>query len=95
MKPLLKHLDTPVRILSFSIPAMVGYAAPFFVGSMLDSLLIIPLFGLISIYLTKRFLRRFPKFYLMRHLYWTIPTARFNKLLKVSLPPSSKRFWCK
>lgn len=95
MKKLLKHLDTPVKILSLSVSDIIGYAAPFFVGSMLDSLLLTPLIGLILIYLTKRFLRRYPKFYLMRHLYWSLPTARFNKLLKASFPPSSKRFWCK
>lgn len=94
-RALLKHLDSPVRILSLSINDIVGYAAPFFVGAMFDSLLIIPLCGLILVYLVKRALRRFPRFYLIRQLYWAFPTARYNKLLKVDLPASSKRLWVK
>ena len=94
-KVLLKHLDSPVRILSLSINDMIGYAGPFFVGAMFDSLLIIPLCGLFLIYLFKRDLRKHPEFYFIRYLYWAFPTARYNKLLKIDFPDSSKRLWIK
>lgn len=94
-KVLLKHLDSPVRILSLSINDMVGYAGPFFVGAMFDSLLIIPLCGLLLIYILKRVLRKYPRFHFIRYLYWAFPTTRYNKLLRVDLPASSKRLWVK
>ncbi len=94
-KVLLKHLDSPVRILSLSINDMVGYAGPFFVGGMFDSLLIIPLCGLLLVYFLKKTLRKFPRFHFIRYLYWELPTSRYNKLLRVNLPESANRLWVK
>lgn len=94
-KPLLKYLDNPVRIMSVTIPDLMGYVAPFFIGLMLDSVLIIPTSGWIILYFIKKILKPLPKFYLMRRLYWSIPTSKFNKSVKVSWPSSSKRLWVK
>lgn len=90
---ILKKLDNPVRILSFSIGDLMAYLAPFFIGSLLDSMFFIPVIGIILMFLSKKVLRRFSKFYVMRVLYWSLPTKQFNKILKVKLPPSHKRFW--
>ena len=95
LRPILQHLDSPVRILSFSIQDLIGYLAPFFVGALFDSLFFIPISGLLVVYIVKRILGRFPKFYIIRHLYWNFPTTRFNKILRIQFPPSSKRFWVK
>lgn len=92
---ILKHLDEPVRILSFSISDLVGYLAPFFVGSLFDSLFVVPLIGIASVFLAKRMLKRFPRFHGIRFLYWFLPTRRFNRMLKVNLPPSNKHLWVK
>jgi len=94
-KALLKHLDSPVRILSLSINDMISYLSPFFIGAIFDSLVIVPLSGLIVIYLIKKAIQRFPRFFLMRWFYWALPTSRYNKIVKISWPPSSKRFWVK
>jgi len=94
-KVLLKHLDSPVRILSLSINDMIGYLAPFFIGALFDSLLIIPLCGLLLVYVAKRLLRRLPEGYVIRYMYWVLPTHRYNKLVHVSWPMSSKRLWVK
>lgn len=91
----LKHLDDPVRILSFSIGDLIGYLAPFYVGSLFDSLFMIPVLGITSVFLLKKGLRRFPRFYSIRWLYWSLPTRRFNRLMKVDLPPSHKQLWMK
>lgn len=91
----LKKLDSPVRILSFSIGDLVAYLSPFFIGSMLDSLFVVPAIGIVLMVFIKRTLRKFPKHYIMRYLYWALPTERFNKMLKVNLPPSSKHLWIK
>ena len=92
---LLKHLDSPVRILTLSVNDFMGYVIPFFIGVMLDSVLIVPICGLIIIHFLKKVLRRLPQFYLVRRTYWALPTRRFNKFARISWPSSSKRFWVK
>lgn len=92
---LLKHLDSPVRILSLSVHDLLGYAIPIFIGAMVDSLILVPLVGLFVVYFAKKPLKRLPRFYLIRYLYWTLPTAQYNKLARVAFPPSSRRLWVK
>ena len=92
---LLKRLDAPVRFLSFSMNDLVGYLAPFFVGALFDSILIIPAFGTGLVFLVKKVLKKFPKFYAIRYLYWSLPTAILNRALRTNLPPSNKRLWVK
>lgn len=90
-KPLMQHLDSPMRILSFSLSDFIGYAAPLIIGGAFDSLFIIPLIGGVLIYLVKKALKKLPKFFLFRYLYWVFPTALYNKMLKIDLPPSAHR----
>jgi type IV conjugative transfer system protein TraL len=90
-----KHLDEQVRILSFSVSDLIGYAVPFFIGALFDSLFVIPVVGILVILSFKRLLRRFPKFYGIRLLYWMLPTHRFNRIMRVNFPESHKRFWMK
>ena len=92
---LLKYLDNPVRILSFSIADLIAYLAPFFAGSFFDSLFVIPLIGIALIYLMKKMLKKLPKLYWIRFLYWALPTKRLNKMLRVNFPFSNKRMWVK
>lgn len=90
-RPLLKHLDQPIRILSLSIPDLVGYLIPFFLGALLDHLLLVSAGGMISVYFLKRALKKFPRFYLLRSIYWSLPSSAYNRITKTSLPPSAKR----
>lgn len=94
-KVLLKYLDSPVRILSLSLNDLIAYLTPFFIGSFLDSLIIIPFCGLLMIYIAKRLLKKFPRFYLKRYLYWALPTSKYNNMARISWPSSSKRRWVK
>ena len=91
----LKHLDEPMRMLSFSIGDLAAYLIPFFVGSLLDSLFIVPGLGIIFVVILKKVLKKFPRFYAIRYLYWSLPTERFNRMMKMNLPPSHKHFWVK
>ncbi len=93
--PILKHLDDPIRILAFSIGDLIGYLSTFFIGSLFDSLFVVPLIGIGFVYFLKRILRRFPRFYTVRFLYWSLPTKRFNQMFKLNLPISSIRIWVK
>lgn len=90
---ILKRLDAPIRILSFSIGDVAAYALPFFVGALLDNMFVLPIAGLLGIYLVKKALRKLPRFYLLRLLYWNLPTKHYNRLFKTQLPPSHKRLW--
>lgn len=91
----LKHLDEPVRILSFSIGDLIGYLTPFFVGSLFDSLFVVPCLGIGCVFVIKKMLKRFPRFYAIRYLYWSLPTGKFNRMMKMNLPMSNKHFWVK
>ncbi len=92
---LLKHLDDPMRIISVSMNDFIAYVLPFFVGIAFDSLTIIPLTGVIVVYSTKRFLKRYPRYFFVRYMYWVLPTRRFNPMMKLNWPPSHQRFWVK
>lgn len=94
-RAILKYLDSPVRIISVSINDLIGYMVLFIVGGMCDSLFIVPISGLFTVNLSKKFLKRFPRYYFIRYLYWSFPTVRYNKLYQVDLPDSSKRMWVK
>lgn len=91
----IKHLDSPMRILNFSIQELVTYLAPFFVGALFDSLFIIPSIGIVVLVLSKRVTKRMPRRFLIRYLYWVFPTAQYNKLGKVQFPGSHIRTWIK
>jgi type IV conjugative transfer system protein TraL len=99
MKPnsfaLLKRLDAPVRFLSFSMNDLIAYLAPFFLGALFDSIFIVPFFGTAAIYLLKKVTKKFPKFYAIRYLYWSLPTKSFNRILRVNFPSSNKRLLVK
>ena len=97
MKPctLLKRLDAPVRFLSFSIGDVALALVPIFLGALFDSLFLIPVFGLSILFFLRGALKRLPRFYAIRFLYWSLPTQRFNRFLRVKFPPSNQRFWIK
>jgi len=84
-----------MRILSFSVGDLISYLSPFFIGSMMDSLFIVPVIGIFLVFFIKKILKKFPKHYVMRWIYWSLPSKQFNKMLKTSLPPSHKRLWVK
>ena len=89
----IKHLDNPIRFLSLSLSDLIAYLSPFLVGSLFDSMFVIPLVGLIAVITAKRLLKKLPKSYLARFWYWNSPTNYLNRMLKTSLPDSSKRYW--
>jgi len=90
---ILKHLDAPIRILSFSLNDLLLYALPIFIGSFLDDMFVIPLVGLLTVFSLKRVCQRIERFYLINMLYWYLPTTRYNRLFKTQLIPSEKRIW--
>ncbi len=92
-RPVIRYLDEPIRFLSFSSGEWAAFSAPFFVGSLVDSLFIVPVLGILSVAGVRKMLKKLPKFYAARFLYASIPTLRLNRMLRVNLPPSHTRFW--
>ena len=92
---LLRRLDAPARFLSFTMGELISYLAPFFVGALLDSLFVVPAAGILGVTFSRKFLKRFPKYYGIRLLYWSLPTKSFNRILRINLPPSNQRIWIK
>ena len=92
---LLKHLDNPMRVITFSVNELIAYAIPFFLGIMVDSFFFISCLGMGLVYMTNKYMRRLPKFYLTGLIYWSLPTSKLNKILKLNLPSSAKRFLVK
>lgn len=90
---ILKHLDAPIRVLSFSLNDLVIYALPLFIGSFLDDMLLLPSLGFLTIYAGKKMVRKFPRYYLINFLYWNLPTKQYRKIFRTKLIPSEKRFW--
>ena len=92
---LLKHLDAPMRIITFTVEEFISYIIPFFIGVIVDNVCLVTILGITLVIFVRKYLRRFPKFYLIGLFYWSLPTARFNKALKLNLPSSAKRLWVK
>ncbi len=92
---LLKRLNAPLRFLSFSMNDVIAYLTPFFAGALFDSIFFVPAIGIGCVLFLKKILKKFPKFYAIRYLYWSLPTGVFNGAVKVKFPPSHKRIWMK
>ena len=92
-QPLIKYLDEPIRILKFSLHDIATLTVPIFIGLIFDSVVLIPGLGIGCVLMVKKLMRKFPKFYFTRWLYWVMPTKAFNKGRHVNLPNSSVRKW--
>ena len=92
---ILKHLDSPIRILSFDAKDLALLLLPLIVGAFFDSILLFSSVGWCLIFFVKKALKRAPKFYLVRLLYRKLPTERLNRFFKWNLPSSHKKMWVK
>ena len=93
--PILKHLDHPIRFLSFEAKDLVFLILPIVLGGVFDSILMFSLIGWSTFFFVKRSLKRFPKFFLMRFLYRKLPTKNFNQLFNLKMLPTHKKMWMK
>lgn len=93
--PILKHLDHPIRFLSFEVRDLVLLIFPIILGGVFDSILMFSLIGWSLFFFIKKALKRSPKFFLIRLLYRKIPTKNFNKLFNLNMLPAHKKMWIK
>lgn len=88
---LVNTLDNPQRILFFRLDEFLLMVTPFFLGLLLDSLLVLCLGFALKIPIS-RFLKAMPRGSVSSRVYWMLPHATLAKRGKFSsLPPSHIR----
>ena len=93
--PILKHLDQPIRFLSFESKDLIFLILPIVFGGVFDSILLFSFIGWALFFFVKRALKRFPKFFFIRWLYRQLPTRNFNQLFNLKMLPTHKMMWVK
>lgn len=88
-----KYLDNPKMLMGMALSDLLSLAIPLYVGMCLKKLILFGVLGLALFTLRRKVARTLPKYYLTGLVYWYIPGSIFNRLLKVKLPPSHKRFY--
>lgn len=88
-----KHLDNPKMLMGMALSDLLSLAIPLYAGICLKKFLLFALLGSALFILKRKIARTLPKYYITGLLYWHFPTAVFNRLFKVNLPPSHKRFY--
>ncbi len=86
MSRILKNLDNPTVLLLFTVQ---DWALLFLTNHVLISLII----GIPMVKILRKNLKKVPRFYFKRLLYWIFPVSQFNKRAKDNLPPSHVHTW--
>lgn len=84
---ILNYVDTPLRILFWTVPELLILIVPLFLGLMIDQLILGVLISVISFWGNKKYQQRFGKGQIEAVKYWFFPRNRKFK----SLPPSFVR----
>jgi len=88
-----KYLDNPKMLMGMAIQDLLSLAIPLYAGICLKKLILFGVVGLALFTLRRKIARTLPKYYLTGLVYWYIPGSVFNRIFKVKLPPSHKRFY--
>lgn len=88
-----KYLDNPKMLMGMALSDLLSLAIPLYVGMCLKKLILFGILGLTLFTLRRKAAKTLPKYYLTGLVYWYIPGSIFNRLFKVKLPPSHKRFY--
>lgn len=84
---MLNHVDTPLKLLLWTVPEILMMIVPFFLGLMLEQLLMGLLVSIAYFYIYKKYQRKFGKGQFQVVNYWYFPTGKRFK----TLPPSYLR----
>jgi len=88
-----KYLDNPKMLMGMALQDLLSLAIPLYTGICLKKLFLFALLGGVFFALRRKIARTLPKYYLTGMIYWYFPTAVFNRIFKVKLPPSHRRFY--
>ncbi|MGE0198157.1 MAG: type IV conjugative transfer system protein TraL [Parachlamydiales bacterium] len=88
-----KYLDNPKMLMGMAISDLLSLAIPLYAGICLKKFILFGILGAALFSLRRKIARALPKYYLTGLVYWYIPGSVFNRLFKVKLPPSHKRFY--
>lgn len=90
---ILSYIDSPVRLLFWSVDQFVVCCCPLGVGMTVDRIDLGIAFSIIASVGFKIFRSKFGHGKARSILYWNLPTSK--KLVKKGLPPSHVRVWIK
>jgi type IV conjugative transfer system protein TraL len=80
---ILNYVDTPLKILFWTVPELFMLFVPCFIGLLISQLMLGIVISLLYSWLTKVYQRRFGKGQLQAVFYWFLPNPQFKRL-----PPS-------
>ena len=89
----IKHLDSPIRVLTFSAKDILVYSTPVLAWGLFDLPTAAVAVAYLLLVLFRKLTKKAPKFAAVRFAYWNLPTKMFNRSLKASFPESNKRHW--
>ncbi len=81
---ILNTVDTPLKILFWTVPELLMWVVPLFTGLMLNQVMLGALTSLLYVWGAKHYRRHFAKGNFQAVKYWFLPTDRRLK----TLPPS-------
>ena len=84
---ILNYLDTPLKILFWTVPEILMLVVPCFIGLIIDQAILGLMISIFSFWLTKKYQQHFDKDQFQAVQYWFLPPNRRFK----SLPPSFAR----
>ncbi|WP_194848408.1 type IV conjugative transfer system protein TraL [Candidatus Neptunochlamydia vexilliferae] len=88
-----KYLDNPKMLMGMALTDLLSLAIPLYMGICLKKFILFALIGGSLFMMRRKVARALPKYYLIGLIYWHLPTTVFNRMFKVALPPSHKRFY--
>lgn len=81
---ILNYVDTPLKILFWTVPELFMLFVPFFVGMLISQLMLGLCVALIYFWLSRVYQRHFGKGQLQAVMYWFLPANRRFKQLPAS-----------
>lgn len=85
---ILNHVDTPLKILFWTVPEILMLIVPSFVGLILNQLSLGLGFSMLSFWLNKKYQATFGASQFQAVSYWFLPPNSFK-----AIPPSYARFY--
>lgn len=89
----IKRLDAPAMFITIPVADLWLFSLPTIATLVMTSSVLATLSILILMKLLKKMMRRLPKKYGRRFLYWYLPTKVFNRILGTRFAPSHVDQW--
>lgn len=81
---ILNYVDTPLKILFWTVPEILLLVVPLFIGLMINQLILAIIISVVNCWLNKKYQQHFGKGQFQAVLYWFLPDNRRFKNLAPS-----------